>query len=411
MRLAVDVREVVYALSDALDLVGVDDFYHGKRVGLMAREVARAAGMSPAQQADLFEAGLLHDCGVSSTAMHAHLVKELDWRGASEHCIRGRDLLSEFAPFARFAECVYYHHTHWADLVRDGVERDLALRSNLIFLVDRVDALTAPYYGPNLLDHVQEVRDTIAGLAGKLFAPELVESFLRASHAEAFWLVLEPRYVLGYLERMLRDSERVLLEREQLRRMATLFSRVVDAKSRFTADHSLGVGALARLLGGWSGLADEACIKLELAGLMHDIGKLQVPDAILEKPGPLSDEERRAMHRHSFETYQILRRISDLEDVATWAAWHHETLDGGGYPYGLDGGALPLEARILAVADVFQALAQARPYRGPMEPAQILAELRRRADLGLLDARVVALVGERLDTCRQAALYPAQWLV
>jgi HD-GYP domain-containing protein (c-di-GMP phosphodiesterase class II) len=110
------------------------------------------------------------------------------------------------------------------------------------------------------------------------------------------------------------------------------------------------------------------------------------------------------MERHSFETYQILSRISGLHDVASWAAYHHETLDGSGYPYSLGSGGLPREARILAVADVFQAMAQNRPYRSSVPPRQILENLQLRARDGQLDAGVVALVAGHLDACWCAAL-------
>jgi HD-GYP domain-containing protein (c-di-GMP phosphodiesterase class II) len=109
------------------------------------------------------------------------------------------------------------------------------------------------------------------------------------------------------------------------------------------------------------------------------------------------------MERHSFETYQILSRISGLREVAAWAAFHHETLDGNGYPYSIGSGRLPLEARIVAVADVFQAMAQHRPYRSSVPPRLILENLQQRARSGQLDATVVELVAGHLEACWHAA--------
>lgn len=400
----VDLRHVVYALSDALDLVGVDDYQHGKRVGVMAAEMGRAMGLDEDAVDDLFNVGLLHDCGVSSTAVHSTLVKELDWSGAQAHCALGHALLRDFPPLGHLAPIVLYHHTHWAALRREGLPYTLALQANLIFLVDRVDALAAPHYGPHLLSHTPAIRETIAGLAGDMFAPELVELFEKVSRADAFWLILEPRHVQGFLGGMLVRGMRRDLDYPGLRGIATLFSRVVDAKSPFTAAHSIGVAHLARYLGELAGLPEATRDKLEIAGLMHDLGKLQVPDEILDKQGPLSDAERMTMHRHSFESYQILRRIPGLEDIAAWAAYHHETLDGSGYPYGLEKGELPLEARIIAVADIFQALAQNRPYRPSLPADRILTDLHRRAEVGQLDPGVVGLVGRHLEVCWQRAV-------
>jgi HD-GYP domain-containing protein (c-di-GMP phosphodiesterase class II) len=400
MDVALDLRQVVYALSDALDLVGVNDFYHGKRVGLMAVEVARQMGMGQAGREELFDTGLLHDCGVSSTAVHQHLVEEMDWEGSQGHCERGYGLLESMPQLAHLAPAVLYHHTHWQDFARMDVAPEVSLKANLIFLVDRVDALAAPHYGPELLRHKEEIRNGLAAQSGRMFSPELVDAFMAASLADAFWLVLEPRHIQNFLGEMLHGGQRRRISFTELRQMAMMFAYVVDAKSPFTAAHSLGV---ARLLGELDGQGANTCDKLEIAGLMHDLGKLQIPDAILEKPGPLTETEQSVMHRHSFETYQILRRIPGLEDVAAWAAYHHETLDGAGYPYNLTGQGLPRPARLIAVADVFQAMAQNRPYRASVPPLQILDLLREKAKEGKLDPGAVELVGQHLDACWRAA--------
>ena len=404
MHVEVDLRQVVYALSDALDLVGVDDFYHGKRVGVMASEMAQAMGLDENEQGDLYDAGLLHDCGVSSTAIHQNLVHNLEWAGAQEHCQRGHTLLSHFPPIAHLGDVVLHHHTRWSDLQRMDVPHTLALRSNLIYMVDRVDALSAPHYGPAFLDHKVSIRQVIASHADEMFATELVEAFMDASHADAFWMMLEPRHIQNYLGYMLHRGMPKELDYVGLHQMATLFSMVVDAKSPFTASHSIGVAKLARRLAELFDLPSDTRDKMEIAGLMHDLGKLQIPDDILEKQGPLDGHERNIMNRHSFETYQILRRIPGLDDVAHWAAYHHETLDGSGYPYGVRGVELPLEARIIAVADIFQALAQNRPYRAAMPPGEILDNLKERVKRGFLDAGVVAKVEGQLDDCWRAAI-------
>jgi HD-GYP domain-containing protein (c-di-GMP phosphodiesterase class II) len=130
---------------------------------------------------------------------------------------------------------------------------------------------------------------------------------------------------------------------------------------------------------------------LRRAALLHDIGKLGVSNSILDKQGPLTAEERATMQKHTAFTYRILERVSCFHDVAGVAAAHHERLDGRGYALGLRADQLSLPARILAVADVADALAANRPYRKGMPPAQVLEILGREAHTGLCATCVDAI--------------------
>ncbi len=399
-----DLRHVIYALSDALDLVGIDDIAHGKRVGIMAAECAQSQGWPRAETAFLFDLGLLHDAGVSSTVTHGHLVTEFDWESSHGHCHVGYELLRDFAPLARMAIPIRYHHTHWSQLCELGVEPQMARWANLIYLVDRVDALAAQHYANgNLLMQTQRIREQIAGRSGTNFAPELVEIFLAASRSEAFWLNLEARGIQAYLADMLAQSQPYVATVQELKQLATIFSRIVDAKSPFTAEHSLGVARLARFLAEKLGVSAENCDKIEIAGLLHDIGKLRVPDEILDKPAKLDERERKVMNAHSFETYQILRLIPGFEEIAPWAAYHHEEPGGTGYPFRLRAEHLDLEARILRVADIFQAMVQDRPYRQGLSAAEVLGFMRELVARGSVEADIAAVVEADIDGAMAAA--------
>ncbi|MDH5299023.1 MAG: HD domain-containing protein [Desulfobulbaceae bacterium] len=399
----IDFRQVVHALSDSLDLVGVDEVQHGKRVAFMAMECGRALGMDSEQLDRLYHAALLHDCGVSSTTVHRYLVTELDWAGAEEHCLRGHKLLDGHELFAELAPLIRLHHTHWDELRGLGLDEETALINNCIYLVDRVDALVARQSLDELLLTKEEIRDTIAKYRDTFFAPQLVDVFLKVSANEFFWLTLQPRHLGLYLAEMAMDSKVRTVGQDSFLRIARMFATIVDAKSPFTVEHSLGVSRLAKHLGTLLGLPADTCNALEVAGLLHDLGKLRVPDEILEKPGPLTDRERATMKHHSFESYQILRRIDGFDSIAEMAAFHHETLSGEGYPFHRQGSALSTEARMIAVADIFQALAQNRPYRSSLPPAEIVSILEGLVAANKLDRQVVRAVAENLGTCWEAA--------
>ncbi len=404
MSIEVDLRHVIYALSDSLDLVGIDDVGHGKRVGIMAAECARVLGLTEPEILFLFDLGMLHDIGVSSTQTHRNLVAEFDWQGSQAHCETGYALLSDFAPLGKMALPVRYHHTRWEQLVEMGIDPLIARQANLILLADRVDAFTAPFYAGNtMLMHTAEIRDQIASRSGTYFSPELVEAFLEASRTEAFWLMLEPRSIQHYLQDRLLQGTQCMASMGELRQLARIFSRIVDAKSPFTGEHSLGVAGLARFLAVRMGVSQENCDKIEIAGLLHDLGKLRVPDEILDKPAPMDPDERQVMNTHTFETFQILRNIKGFEEITPWAAYHHEEPDGRGYPFHIRSDTLPLEARILRVADIFQAMAQDRPYRKGLQADEILAFMQELAEKGRVDSGIVAV----LATCMPEAMRAA----
>lgn len=405
--LQADLRRVIYALADALDLVGIDDLGHGKRVGIMAAECARTLGLSASETAFLFDLGLLHDVGVSSTVTHTHLVNEFDWENSQVHCEVGYELLRDFAPLAAMAQPIRFHHTHWADLAGHDLTPPVARAANLIYLVDRVDALAAAHIADgSILMRVAAIHRQIAEHAGRLFSAELVEAFLAASRTEAFWLTLEPRGIQLYLADMLRQGQPYAAAGGEIRQLAQIFSRIVDAKSPFTGEHSLGVARLSRFFAERLGIAAENCAKLEIAGLLHDIGKLRIPDAILEKPGELDERERKIMNTHSFETYEILRQIPGFEEIAPWAAYHHEEPGGNGYPFHVAVESLPIEARILRVADIFQAMVQDRPYRAGLAADELRRFMEDLVRAGRIEERIYAIAAADLEGALAAALPP-----
>lgn len=168
------------------------------------------------------------------------------------------------------------------------------------------------------------------------------------------------------------------------------FSQLLEAKDPYTQGHSQRVGDLARSLALQMGLGREFAEKLATAGLLHDIGKVAVPDRILHKPGPLDDEEMRILRSHPVRGWEICRQLTAVAHALPAIRHHHERLDGSGYPDGLSGDAIPLSARIMGTADAFDALTSDRPYRAKLGVSRAFAILRQETDAGIWDRQVLA---------------------
>ena len=149
------------------------------------------------------------------------------------------------------------------------------------------------------------------------------------------------------------------------------------AHDEVTGCHSMAVVEIVLAVGERLGLGSTALLELELAALLHDVGKVAVPVEILSKPGPLDAREREIVERHPVAGAEILRQVPGLQPVATIIRYHHERWDGGGYPDGLKGERIPLASRIVCVCDAFQAMTSDRPYRPSLGEAAALEELRR----------------------------------
>ena len=131
---------------------------------------------------------------------------------------------------------------------------------------------------------------------------------------------------------------------------------------------------------------------MRIAGYLHDIGKLKIPNEVLEKPGKLTEAEFNVIKEHAYYTWLLLKDVNGFGQIADWASLHHEKLNGNGYPFHLKGEQLPLGARIMTVADIFSALTEDRPYRKSMEKEQVIAILREDAQRELLSQRLVELL-------------------
>jgi putative two-component system response regulator len=180
----------------------------------------------------------------------------------------------------------------------------------------------------------------------------------------------------------------VALEKANLS-FATALVTTLDARDRYTAGHSAAVAIYARDIAVRMGLSEAEAKKAHLAGLVHDIGKIGLSAGVLEKPGALTLEERRDMQRHSEIGERILNKVETYAEIAGIVRWHHERVDGGGYPDGLSSTDIPLLSRIIAVADAYNAMTSDRPYRDAM-PSRVARMRLAQAVESQFDTSVVA---------------------
>ena len=163
----------------------------------------------------------------------------------------------------------------------------------------------------------------------------------------------------------------------------------IEAKDRYTEGHCERLSKYSVAMADRLGLAEELRVALRRAGVVHDIGKIGVPEHILTKPGPLTDEEWKIMKQHPVMGERICSPLKSFRHVLPVIRHHHEKLDGSGYPDGLSGEQIPLTARILQIADVFDALTSERPYRTALEPQQALGVMRDEVRRGWWDGSLV----------------------
>jgi diguanylate cyclase (GGDEF)-like protein/putative nucleotidyltransferase with HDIG domain len=193
----------------------------------------------------------------------------------------------------------------------------------------------------------------------------------------------------------LSDLKRLALGRDRAARFraAASLARAVDTRDAYTGSHSQRVAHLSGLIAERLGVPPEQIELAKLAGSLHDLGKLAIPEEILRKPGSLSDAERVVLERHPQIGYRMLESLG-VDPVAQWVLHHHERWDGSGYPDGLAGEKIPLGARIIFVADAYDAMTSDRVYRRSLSRAEALAELERCAGSQFDPAVVAVFVGE-----------------
>ncbi|HOI82130.1 MAG: HD domain-containing phosphohydrolase [Thermovirgaceae bacterium] len=379
---SVDYLNLLLSFSDAVDLASTRLSQHQIRTAFICWEMGKAAGLDSKDTDDLFTAALIHDIGALSPEdkIDLHRVEVYD---TEKHCILGKKLLGPVPGFERIAGIVRHHHTPYPKLV--PLSRKDALLAQILNLADNIErAIDRTRF---ILHQSDDISNLVGGLSEAIL-PEAIDLFLKVSVREDFWLDVVSQRIYGYLLNSGPCRHRVL-DLQQVRDFSRLFRNMIDYRSHFTATHSAGVSASAVALAGFMGKSEIGCSLMEIAGDLHDLGKLAIPNSILMKPDRLTPEEYAIVKQHTYFTYSVLISIEGMQQIAEWAAFHHERLDGDGYPFHLTGKEINLGSRIMAVADILTALAEERPYRAGLPQDKVMGVIRKQVGSGALDGGVV----------------------
>jgi HD-GYP domain-containing protein (c-di-GMP phosphodiesterase class II) len=288
-------------------------------------------------------------------------------------CERGADIARLLRLPAGTPEAIRSLDEHW-----DGSGLPLGLRGTAIPLLGRIVCVAQTLEVFVDAFDVRTAYDMAYARRGRWFDPTLVDCLGTFQFDSAFWGGLRSTASLSLVSSVEPADEVIRCDDDGLDNVSEAFARVIDAKSPYTSRHSINVSSISVDVGRAMGIAGDEMHTLRRASLLHDIGKLGVSNRVLDKPGPLDPGEWAAMQAHTGFTLEILKRVSRFRQFAATAAAHHERLDGSGYHLGLRDNQLGAIARVIAVADVTEAVSADRPYRAglPVEEArQILRTL------------------------------------
>lgn len=383
----VPLLDLILCLSEAMDLISPMLVNHHKQVAYIAFSIAAELILPIEQRNDLLLSGALHDSGAFSLKERLDTL-QFEIENPHQHAEMSYRLIKIFEPFSIIADIARFHHVLWN--YGNGVEfngKPVTIGSHILHLADRIAVLINKQQ--EILGQVKDIRAKIKGGSGKIFMPELVDAFMSLSSKEYFWFDLISSPISPGFARKA-GINIIKLDITKVSDLSNLFLRIIDFRSRFTATHSTGVAAVATALARFMDFSETDCQMMKIAGHLHDLGKLAIATEILDKPAKLTADEFNIIKSHPFHTYRILEPITDLDVINTWAAFHHERLDGSGYPFHYNNDNLPIGSRIIAIADILTAITEDRPYRKRMPRNEALQVLREMVKNSTIDPNAVS---------------------
>ena len=401
----IDIIGLLSAFSFALDCVEAELIHvtsnHGKRVAYMSVCMAEKMGVSDDALRDLAACALLHDNALTqyiNEEFYSDISKietlkvssdDITPRQLGMHCIYGEKNLEKYPFKTGVKDVILYHHEE-ADGSGPFEKKwtEVPLFARIIHFSDMLDAFCkAQKFDEDVFNKAVHF---IEKNKDKRFDSEVTKMFFDAFDKEEFSRLGDEHIEEYFWEKV--PCEKSFYSFNVLKDLADLFAKIIDYKSEFTSRHSLGVARTASKISEIMGYDKVICDKMYLAGTLHDVGKIAIGNEILEKPARLTDEEFAKMKNHAGYTYMILSKVDGFEEIRDIAAFHHERLDGSGYPFGKRADELTTLQRIMACADIYQALTEKRPYKDGMDHDKACEILKDMADKNWIDKNITEVI-------------------
>jgi HD-GYP domain-containing protein (c-di-GMP phosphodiesterase class II) len=379
---------LVKAIATTLDSVEHDllgaSTNHGKRIAVLCAKMGKALGKSPDEIMGMTTCALLHDNALTEYIFAERIVGHHD-PAMKKHCEYGQRNVDILRFNTSVKDFILYHHERADGKGPFGIRAgEGPLEAELIAIADSVDV--ARHLQRLKPEDFSSVRDLITERTGKHFS---------ATASEAMLEVLDWPTVLSLKDSVIEETAAAALspwvvdiEAETIFGLAGFITKIIDYKSVFTQRHSTQIANKAWFMGGYYQYDPIMRMELYLAAAFHDIGKLEIPTEILEKPDKLTNEEFSIIKEHVFLTWELLKGIDGFQTISLWASDHHEKLDGSGYPFGKKADELDFNSRLMACIDIYQAVSEERPYHPGRSHSEAMQILYKMADSGGIDGDI-----------------------
>lgn len=388
-------NEFLMAVSFALDFVEMDILgmpsNHGKRTAYITINIAKEIGFSFEELHDVTALAMLHDNGLSEYSLHKELIKRELTNAAvledvKEHCIIGEKNIVNYPLLTNIKDVIKYHHERYDGLGFFNLKgNEIPVMSQIIVIADTIEKKYK--LQDNNHEMQKEIIEFVKAQENIMFSSTIVNAFLNISQNKKFWENLKDDFIDTALKDEIPQYS-LELSFEEIHNITSVLSKIIDSKSKYTRRHSQELSEKAAVMADYYGFEKEVKMELVIAADMHDIGKLAVPNDILDSPNKLSDEEFDIIKKHSYFTRIALNGIKGFEDITEWASNHHEKLNGRGYPFGKADNDLDFNSRLLCCLDIYEALTEERPYRKGLSHKEAINILNKMKDDGFVDGNI-----------------------